>query len=226
MTTRLTRTTHGTRTTEAGVEVDDTGRARAWQTAGHRVGTFARDLTPAERTALADASKAAHDADAPADDASPGASRDHLVADGLPDVVLDGPASAPTGFAELVAVLRRLREDLADDPVAALELHVGAGAVVRHVGTAPVVVRIGASVSVEVTVFDEDSAVVDQATHPVDTDATDGPVGPGWELPLVDDLGVGERPGGGFRTVRVGPLEVDALGDGVLRTTELTWSDA
>ncbi len=225
MTTRLTRTTHGTRTSEVGVEVDDAGHARAWQTSGHRVGTFARDLTPAERTALADASRAARDADAPAVDGGPSASREQLVADGMPDVVLDGQASAPAGFADLVGVLRRLRTDLADDPVAAIELDVHDGAAVRHVGTSPVVVRLGASLSVEVTVFDADSAIADQTTHPVDVDPLHGPVGPGWELPLVADLGVRDRPGDGFVTVRVGPVEVDALGDGVLRATELTWSD-
>ncbi len=88
-------------------------------------------------------------------------------------------------------------------------------------GREPVPVRLG-RLTVAATLFDADSAIVDHTEHTVDA-ALDGPVGPGWELPLVDDLGIAEPRTGGFLTVTVAAPEVDALGDGVLRRLELAW---
>ena len=155
----------------------------------------------------------------------PSVSREQLAADGLPAVVLHGHAPPPRGFGDLVDLLVKLREELSDSPVAAIELDVAGSplsARLRHVGSEPVSVRLGA-LTLQATLFDEDSAIVDTATHSVEPDAVDGPVGTGWELPLVDDLGLAAPRKGGFLTVTVGRAEVDSLGDGVLRPAEFSW---
>jgi hypothetical protein len=233
MTVRFTRTSHGAPRQSLGIEIDDDGHVLSWQTSGHRVGRFARELSASERPALERALAAARDADPPAasDPAAPvrpSGATEQLTADGLPDVVLKTPAPPPPGFGELIELLRTLREDLADDPVAAIELDVEDGAPLRarlrHVGSEAVAVRAG-TVTVQATSYGRDSAVVDTATHTIDASGVDGPVEAGWELPLADDLGLAAAPRGGFRVVTVGTLEVDVLGDGVLRPAELSWMD-
>ena len=231
MTVRLTRTSHGRPPQLLGIEVDDDGHAISWQASGHRVGRFARELSTAERAALERALDSARNADAEAapDPAGqpvrPSGATEQLTADGLPDVVLDAHGSPPPGFEDLFGLLRDLREDLTDSPVAAIELQVGGsplGARLRHMGSQPVTVRM-ATLSVQATLFDKNSAIVDSTTHTVDASGSDGPVGSGWELHLVDDLGVAAPRKGGFLTVTVGTAEVDALGDGVLRRAEFSW---
>jgi hypothetical protein len=231
MTVRLTRTSHGGPPLFLGIEIDDAGRAASWQTSGNRVGRFARDLSARERKALDRALASAKEADVP--EASDSASQvqphsgamEQLTANGLPDVVLDAHEKPPTGFKDLVKLLRKLREELADSPVAAIELEVDGppfGAQLRHVGQLPVTVRMG-TLSVKATVFKRDSAIADSKTYPVDASSVDGPVGPGWTLPLVDDLAIDAPRKGGFLTVSVGTPEVDALGDGVLRQSQFSW---
>jgi hypothetical protein len=80
-----------------------------------------------------------------------------------------------------------------------------------------------ATLTVQATLFDRDSAIVDSTTHAVDASGAAGRVGPGWELSLADNLGIAKPRKGGFLTVTVGTPEVDALGDGVLRGTEFSW---
>jgi hypothetical protein len=89
------------------------------------------------------------------------------------------------------------------------------------VGSEPIAVR-GRAVTVQVTAFGRDSAILDAATHTVDA-SVDGPVAAGWELRLVDDLGLAAPPAGGFLTVTVGTLDVDSIGDGVLRPATFSW---
>lgn len=224
MTVRLTQTAHGTPPQSLGVEVDDDGHARSWQGSGRRVGRFARDLSAAERRALARALRTARAAPVPPDPdggpVRPSGVTERLVADGLPDVVLPGHARPPTGFGGLVRLLRRLQDDLADSPVAGIELDAAASPRLRHVGSEPVTVRAG-TVTVQVTAFGRDDGLAGSAAHAVDA-AVDGPVGPGWELRLADDLGLA-APEGGFLTVTVSRLAVDSRGDGVLRPAELSW---
>jgi hypothetical protein len=224
MTVRLTYTSYG------GIEIDDAGHAHSWQTSGHRVGRFARELSASERTALERALISARDAgaeaapDRPDDPLLPGEAIERLTADGLPVVVLVGHAEPPAGIGGLVELLRALREDLAGSPVAAIELEVDGsplGAQLRHVGSEPIAVR-GGMVTVQVTAFGRDSAILDSTVQTVDA-GVDGPVEAGWELPLVDDLGLTAPPPGGFLTVTVDTLEVDTIGDGVLRPAEFSW---
>jgi hypothetical protein len=230
MTVRLTRTSNGPQAQWQGIEIDDGGHAASWQTSGNRVGRFARDLSAPERQALDRALAAAGDADAPAapDPAQaqrPSGTTEQLTADGLPDVVLDAHETPPEGFGDLVRLLLTLREKLADSPMAAIELEVDGsplGARLRHVGFEPVAVRM-ATLTLQATLFDRDSAIVDSATHTVDASDADGKMGPGWSHPLTDDLGLAAPREGGFLTVTVGTAEVDALGDGVLRSAEFSW---
>jgi hypothetical protein len=231
MTVRLIHTAWGAAQQSVGIEIDDDGHARSWQTSGHRVGRFARELSASERTALERALSAARDADSQAtpDPAGrvlpPSGSREQLVADGLSGLELDGHAEPPTGFGDLVNLLVKLREDLAESPLAAIELEVDGAplaARLRHVGSEPVSLRLGA-LTLSATLFGKGSALVDSVTHTVDPHAVDGPVGPGWVLPLVEDVGLAGPRKGGFLTVTVGTAEVDSLGDGVLRSAEFSW---
>jgi hypothetical protein len=230
MTVRLTRTSHGGPPMSLGIEIDDDGHASSWQTSGNRVGRFARELSKRERTALDRALTSARDADVQAapDPAGqvvrPDGATEQLVADGLPGLVLDAHAKPPAGFKDLIRLLLKLREDLTDSPVAAIELRVEGppfGAQLRHIGSQPVTLRIG-TLNVQATLFKRDSAIADSKTYTVDA-GVDAQVWPGWTLPLVDDLGIDAPRKGRFLTVRVGTPEVDALGDGVLRSAELVW---
>jgi hypothetical protein len=228
MTVRLIRTSATRPLATLGVEVVD-GHARAWQTSGNRVGRFARALSPAELSDLqrhVEAARSAGDS-GPSAAAQPAPHRvvDQLTGDGLADLVLPGAAAPPAASADLVRLLRALRDDLAASPVSAVALEVSGsplGALLTHVGSEPIAVR-AATVEVRAATFDEDSAVVDIRTRSVDL-AVDGAVGPGWQAPLVGDLGFGDLPEGGFRTVGVRTIDVDSLGDGVLRPAELSWS--
>jgi hypothetical protein len=56
----------------------------------------------------------------------------------------------------------------------------------------------------------------------IETARQDGPVGPGWTLPLSDAGGAAAS--GGFVAITVGPAEVDVQGDGVLRRIEFGWA--
>jgi len=230
MTVRLTRTSHGTLPESAGIEIDDDGRATGWQTSGNRVGRFARELSAQERVALDRALTSARDADAPAAPdpnavKPPSGATEQLIADGLPGVVLDEQATPPSGFKKLVRLLLSLREDLVESPVAAIELGIDGPpfrAQLRHVGPEPVRVRMG-TLAVLATLFKRNSAIEDSKTYTVDASGVNGPVWPGWTLPLVDELGIDAPRKGRFLTVSVGTPEVDALGDGVLRSVELSW---
>ncbi len=225
MIVRLTRTSGGTAPQFSGVEIDDGFAAQAWQTSGHRVGRFARPLSSTERTALRRALTAAASAPpAPPPALRPGAVTEQITADGL-DLLLDAHRPPSGGACDLVELLRTLHQDLADSPVAAVELEVTAPpltARLRHVGTQPLAVRLG-SLTLQATVFDEDSGIVDSVSRRIPAPEPDGSVAPGWSLPLVDDLAVPEPVEGGFLTVTVGPAEVDVLGDGVLRRAEFGW---
>jgi hypothetical protein len=230
MTVRLTRTSHGTLPESAGIEIDDDGRATGWQTSGSRVGRFARDLLAQERDALERALSSARAADAPAAPdpnavRPPSGATEQLIADGLPGVALDEQATPPPGFKKLVRLLLKLRDDLVESPVAAIELLVDGppfGARLRHVGPEPVRVRMG-TLTVLATLFKRNSAIEDSKTYTVDASEVNGPVRPGWTLPLVDELGIDAPRKGRFLTVSVGTPEVDALGDGVLRSVEFSW---
>lgn len=229
MTVRLTRTSHGTVPESAGIEIDDGGYATGWQTSGNRVGRFARELSAQERVALDRALTSAKDADAPATPdpnaaKPPSGATEQLIADHL-SVVLDEHATPPPGFKKLVRLLLSLREDLAESPVAAIELEMDGPpfrAQLRHVGTQPMRVRMG-TLSVQATLFKRNSAIEDSKTYAVDASGVNGPVGPGWTLPLVDELAIDAPREGRFLTVSVGAPEVDALGDGVLRSVEFSW---
>jgi hypothetical protein len=230
MTVRLTRTSHGTLPESVGIEIDDGGRATGWQTSGNRVGRFARDLSAQERVALDRALTSAREADAPAAPdpnavKPPSGATEQLIADGLSGVVLDERAAPPPGFKKLVRLLLRLREDLVESPLAAIELGVDGPpfrAQLRHVGLEPVRVRMG-TLTVLATLFKRNSAIEDSKTYTVDASGVNGPVAPGWTLPLVDDLAIDTPRKGRFLTVSVGTPEVDALGDGVLRSVEFSW---
>jgi len=226
MTVRLTRTAGGTAPQFSGVEVDDGFDAFAWQTTGHRVGRFARSLTSRVRRALERALAAAAETEPVAPpDLRPGGVVEQVIAEGI-DLVLDAHASPPVGVGDLVGLLRGLHEDLADTPVAAIELEVepagsSPAARLRHVGKTPLTLRM-TSPTLQATVFDADSAVLDSASVTVEA-SLDEPVGAGWTLPLADSLGVPAPVDDGFLTVIVGPAEVDVLGDGVLRRAEFGW---
>jgi hypothetical protein len=231
MTVRLTRTSHGTLPESAGIEIDDEGHATGWQTSGNRVGRFARELSPHERVALDRALTSARDADAPATPdpnavRPPSGATEQLTADDLPGVVLDEHATPPPGFKKLVRLLFSLREDLVESPVAAIELEVDGPpfrAQLRHVGSEPVRgVRMG-TLTVLATLFKRNSAIEDSKTYTVDASEVNGPVWPGWTLPLVAELEIDAPRKGRFLTVSVGTPEVDALGDGVLRSVEFSW---
>jgi hypothetical protein len=231
MTVRLTRTSHGGPPQSLGIEINDDGRATSWQTSGHRVGRFARELSATERTTLERAMASARNANAEAapDPAAqpvrPSGATEQLTAEGLPDVVLDAHGTPPPGFGELIQLLLSLREDLTESPVAAIELAVDGsplGARLRHIGAQPVTVRM-ATLTLQATLFDKNSAIVDSATHTIDAAGTEGPVGLGWELTIANDLGLAAPRKGGFLTVTVGAPEVDSLGDGVLRRAEFSW---
>lgn len=230
MTVRLTRVSHGARPQWLCIEIDDDGQARSWQTSGQRVGRFARELSASERRRLERALTAARNADAlatpepVAGPVRPGGATEQLTADGLPDVVFAAHPTPPSGCGDLVRLLRALREDLARSPVAAIELEVGGsppGARLRHVGQEPITVRAQA-VTVRVTAFGRDSALVDSATRTVSAPRAEGAVTPGWEWRVADNLGL-HAPQGGFLTVTVGTLGLDAVGDGVLRPAEFSW---
>jgi hypothetical protein len=231
MTARLTRTAHGLTLQSSGIEIGDDGRAAAWSTSGHRVGRFARTLSAGERAAFERALTAARDAGEPpapgpaGQAVHPGGATEQLIADGLPAIVLDAHQEPPPGSEDLVRLMRTLREDLAASPVAAIELDVSGsplGAWLRHVGSEPVAVRI-ATLTVQATLFGPDSALLDSATHTVDASGAGSQAGPGWSLPLAEDLGLAAPSEGGFLTVTVGTPEVDALGNGVLHPAELAW---
>ena len=228
MTVRLTHLSYGRSPQSLGIEVDDDGRATSYQTGGHRVGRFGRELSGSERDALDRALAAARKAAAPAPPTGglipPSGATDRLVADDL-ELLLDANGQVPPAYDKLFRLLLGLRENLAESPLAAIELDVGGSplaARLRHVGSEPVTMRM-AILTVDATLFDRDSAIVDSTTHTVDASGATGQVGPGWELPLADDLGVSAPRKGGFLTVTVGTPEVDALGDGVLRGTEFSW---
>jgi hypothetical protein len=113
--------------------------------------------------------------------------------------------------------------------VAAIELTVtGHPSQVRlgHVGDDPMTLR-SAELTVEAAVFDEDGGLADTASRTVpsgqDAGEAGAEIGPGWALPLTEDLGVPGVPDGGYLTVSVGGAELDVRGDGVLRPVEWGW---
>jgi hypothetical protein len=236
MTLRLTLSNYGSSTLEIGLVVDDDGHVTGWQTAGWRVGRFARDLTAKERTALAQALESARSAvesarpataeSAPPPARPPSGSIEQLVADGLPDATFASNATPPAGYEELIRVLRGVREDLADFPSAAIELTVSGTPVrvlLRHVGNEPIGVRTAGELRVEALVYDKDYLILERELHTVEPPELDAAVAAGWELGLVDQLSLPTAPKGGFTSVTVGPLRVDSVGDGVLRQTEFSW---
>ena len=79
------------------------------------------------------------------------------------------------------------------------------------------------TLTVLATLFKRNSAIEDSKTYTVDASEVEGPLWPGWTLPLVEELGIDTPRKGRFLTVSVGTPEVDALGDGVLRSVEFSW---
>ncbi|TDU83402.1 hypothetical protein EV138_5866 [Kribbella voronezhensis] len=236
MTVRLTLSNYGSSTLEIGLVVDDDGHVTGWQTSGWRVGRFARDLTAKERTALAHALESARAtaASAAAATAEPGppaarassGSTEQLVADGLPDATFASNANPPTGYEDLIRVLRAIREDLADFPSAAIELTVAGTPVrvaLRHVGDEPIGVRTAGELRIEALVYDKDYLIVDRKLQTVEPPELDGAVSAGWEFALVGRWSLPKAPKGGFSNITVGPLRVDSVGDGVFRKTEFSW---
>jgi hypothetical protein len=234
MTARLTRMSHGPAPQSSGLEVDDAGTAVAWKDYGHRVGRFSRELSAGERAALeralAAAAAAGDPGAAPGGPLHPGGATERLTADGLPDVVLQPHAEPPPGLGDVVELLRGLREELTESPVAALELEVAGTplrARLRHVGSQPLTVRLG-TLTMQATLFGPDSTLLDSATVTVDAAGETrgiGEIGPGWSLSLTDDLAMPPPAKGGFLTVTVGTPEVDVWADGVLHGVELSWMD-
>lgn len=231
MTIRLTHTAHGHVPQSSGLEVDDAGNAVAWKDYGDRVGRFARELSADERGALERALASAAEAAGSVGTAPsggplpPSGVTEQLVADGLPDVVLPQHAEPPAGLGDVVDLLRDLREGLTESPVAALELDVSGSplrARLRHVGSEPLTVRLG-TLTLQATLFGPDSTLLDSATVSVDAAREAGPVGPGWSLPLTEDLAIPAPARGGFLTVTVGTPEVDVWANGVLHGVELSW---
>lgn len=221
-TVRYARTAPGRPQQFSGLEIDADAGAVGWQNFGHRVGRFARALTESECDALTAALDGARDTD-PGTAGPPGSVTEQITADGI-DVTLN-PQDPPAGFADLVDLLRSLLGDMADSPVAAIELEVTPAplsARLRHVGPQGLAARLG-PLTVQATSFDEDSGIVDSVSERVVPPEPDGTVGPGWVLPLVEDLAIEAPPDGGFLTVTVGTPEVDVLGDGVPRRAEFGW---
>jgi hypothetical protein len=232
MTVRLTHTSHGHAPQSSGLQVDDAGNAVAWKDYGHRVGRFARELSGSERAALESALATAAAGDvgvaAPAGPLLPSGATEQLTADGLPDVVLQPHAEPPAGLGDVVDLLHHLRDELTESPVAALELDVSGSplrARLRHVGSEPLTVRLG-TLTLQATLFGPDSALLDSATVTVDVGGAAGEigeVGPGWSLPLTEDLAMPAPAKGGFLSVTVGTPEVDVWDNGVLHGVELSW---
>lgn len=234
---RLTLSNYGSSTLEIGLAIDDDGHVTGWQTAGWRVGRFARDLTAKERTALDRAlvlARAPESASSTPETTQslasgstpPSGSTEQLVADGLPEATFASSASPPPGYEELIRVLRGVREDLADSPLAAIELEVTGTplrARLKHVGREPIEVRGDAEIRVEALIYDKNYLVLEREQHTVEAAGLDGAVSDGWELELVGRLSLPTPPRGGFLSVNAGPLRVDSIGDGVLRQAEFSW---
>ena len=229
MNVRFTRMPHGLAPQSWSLAIDG-AHLTAGQDFGHRAGRFARELSAAEQADLERAIAAAAGARAPS---APGTDRplrpegvtEWISADGLPDVGFDPHAEPPAGYGELLQLLRALREDLAESPVAALELDVTGPplrARLRHAGTEPLAVRLG-PLTLQATLFGPDSTLLDSATVTVDAPGETDEVGPGWSLPLTDDLAIPGPAEGGFLTVTVGTPSVDVYGDAVLHPVELSW---
>jgi hypothetical protein len=236
MTLRLTLSYYGSSTLEIGLVIDDDGHVTGWQTSGWRVGRFGRDLTAEERTELKRAVDLARTAaaeraqDPPSEPAAvshpPSGATEQLVADGLPDATFASNADPPAGFEALITVLRGVREELAETPVAAIELEVSGSSLrcrLRHVGSEPITVRGGGQLRLEALVYDKDYLVIESENHTVETQGLDGAVSVGWELELVERLALPTPPRGGFQSVRASSLGVDSLGDGVLRQADFSW---
>lgn len=232
MTLRLTLGYWGSSSIEIGVEVDDHGHATGWQTGGTRVGRFGRELDPAERATLSEALSEALSAatsydggeataDAPV---APSGVAEQLVGDGLL-ATFDPVSGPPAGLEPLVMILTSIRDELVASPVAAIELKVsGDPPAVRlsHVGAEPIRIRADGALEVSLTAYDENNTMIDNETQTVDAAGLADEVGPGWELTLLDRLAL-TAPHGGWRAVSVSSLDVDAVGDGVLRQADLSW---
>jgi hypothetical protein len=217
-----------------GLTVDDDGVAHSTSSGGTAVGRFARGLTQDERDGIrrglaqateandADAAGSESDASELAAPVRPGATTEHLLADGL-DVSYPAGDEPPEPYRELVHTLRAVRDDLAESAVAAIVLDVDGPPYrsrLRHVGTEPITVRM-AGLTMTITRYRGDYTIVDTAEEPVEADF-DGPIGRGWELPLpaVDTA----EPDGGFVVISVGTAEIDVEANGVLRRTEFSWA--
>jgi hypothetical protein len=230
MSLRLTLSSYGSSTLEIGLAIDDDGHVTGWQTSGWRVGRFARDLTEKERAALQSALETARgnlpEATSGPESRPPSGTTEQLVSDSLPDATFASTANPPPGYEALIRVLRGVREDLADYPSAAIELEVSGTplrARLRHVGTEPIGVRSEAAIRVEAAVYDKDYLALEREVHTIEPAGIDGSVSEGWELELVEQVGLAAPPKGGFLSVTAGPLRVDSVGDGVLRQTEFSW---
>lgn len=230
MTVRLMYASWGGTPHSYHVEVDDDGRAAESTTFGHRVGRFARDLSESERTTFEAALQSARAADvpppAPPDPvASPSGAGLTLLFDDT-EVELGGAAPEPDGAGQLARIMLDLADELVDSPLSALELVVdGAPLEARLglVGTEKMAVR-GRTLAVTATAYDAEMTVLGHEQFSVEVEL-DGPVAPGWVLPLVADLGLPPRPPGGVISIGVEGIEADALGDGVLRQAGLAWQE-
>lgn len=232
MTVRLTRSHWGSSTLEIGLEVADGGQATGWQTGGARVGRFARALTPAERIALGEALastsyEGGDGAAAGETPVAPSGASEQLVSDAL-QATFDPTVGPPAGLESLVAILTAIRDGLVASPVAAIELAVSGSPPtvrLRHVGSQPVRVRAGGRLTVDVAVYDRHNTLVDSASRAVEVADLPAEVGPGWERTLLDHL-TSTAPRDGWSSVSVSSLDVDAVGDGVLRQADLSWVSA
>lgn len=229
MTLRLTLGYWGSSTLEIGLEVADDGHATGWQTGGTRVGRFARALTSAEQAALGEAlASTSYEGGSGSaigeTPVAPSGAAEQLVGDAL-QVTFDPVSGPPAGLESLIAILTAIRDDLVTTPVAALELTVsGSPPTVRllHVGREPIRVRADGPLGVEVATYDRHNALVDSEAHAVDVADLPAEVGPGWERTLLDHLRP-TTPHSGWLSVSVSSLDVDAVGDGVLRRADLSW---
>jgi hypothetical protein len=208
-----------------GIELDDADVAHSWLSSGAAIGRFARALAPSEREALEHGLAHAVQASAlPHSGArQPGAATEHLLADSV-DISYPASSGPPAGYGDLVDALRELLDDLVSSPVAAIELHVDGPPYrgrLRHAGTEPITVRME-GLTMTTTHFGHDDTVEGTTEVRVDTAPLDGPVSPGWELPLPTIEADAED--GGFTSITIGPIEVDVQGDGVLRRAEFGWT--
>jgi hypothetical protein len=174
------------------LRIDDDGSFVLIRTVGgERVGRFAGTLSKRAAAALAKLVDGAEDATVAAEGLPPHVIETVTTAGAHLSVAAQsnpGPAAA-----KIIRRLRALSEELTAQPVAALELQVGAGGRsvgLRSVGSEPVDVDFGAA-ELAVTLFGEDEALIASETIPLPPElGRRQELAPGWshELPLPEKL--------------------------------------